>query len=64
MPLARIFERPMKGCRDKEGAKGYPGVGGAKDDHCRRMMDLDSFFITTEESEVGSRGGMGRVGTR
>ena len=40
MRPARNLERPMKGCGDREGAKGYPGGGGARDDHCRRRIDV------------------------
>ena len=33
-------------------------------DHCRRRMDLDSFFIAAYESRGGSGGGKDKVGTR
>ena len=45
MHPARNFERPIKGCGDREGAKEYSGSGGARVDHRRRRIDLDSFFI-------------------
>ena len=54
----------MKGWGDREGEKEYPGGGGARADHWRSRMDLDSFFIVVYESRGGSGGGKVRVGTK
>ena len=64
MRPAKNLKRPMKGCGDREGAKGLPAGGRGRVDHWGRRIDLDSLFTVMQESGGGSGGGTVRVGTR